>query len=352
MSPASFTLAELAARVGGEVAGDGAVRLERVAPLEEAGPADLAFFSNRKYREAYLKTAAGAVIVEPGEAAAPGRNLLRVKNAYLAFAKIATLFHPPMTAVPDVAREAFVHAGARVAASAELMPLAYVGAGAAVGERTILFPGTYVGPGATVGDDCVLYPGVVVREGCRVGHRVILQPGCVVGSDGFGFAFDMEGEAGGGPRHYKVPQTGAVVIEDDVELGANTCVDRGTLGDTVVGRGTKVDNLVQLAHNVRVGPLSLLVAQVGIAGSTRLGMGVVAGGQAGIVGHLSIGDGARIAAQSGIMNDVEPGAVVSGTPARAHGEWLRIEAALARLPELVREVRRLEKEIAKLKGEP
>jgi UDP-3-O-[3-hydroxymyristoyl] glucosamine N-acyltransferase len=136
-----------------------------------------------------------------------------------------------------------------------------------------------------------------------------------------------------------------------VELGANTCVDRGTLGDTVIGRGAKVDNLVQVAHNVQIGPLSLLVAQVGIAGSTRLGMGVVAGGQVGIVGHLTIGDGARIGAQSGIMNDVEPGATVSGTPARPHGEWLRIEAALARLPELVREVRRLEKEIAKLKGE-
>jgi len=352
VSPPSFTLAELAARVGGEVAGDGRVRVERVAPLEEAGPGDLAFFSNRKYRAAYEASRAGAVIVEPDEPAAPGRNLLRARNAYLAFARVSTLFHPPMSAVPDVAREAFVHPDARVAPSAELMPLAYVGAGARVGERSILFPGAYVGPGAQVGDDCILYPNAVVRERCRVGHRVILQPGCVVGSDGFGFAFDGEGEAGSGPRHYKVPQAGAAVIEDDVELGANTCVDRGTLGDTVVGRGAKVDNLVQIAHNVSVGPLSLLVAQVGIAGSTRLGAGVVAGGQVGIVGHLTIGDGARIGAQSGIMADVEPGAVLSGSPAHPHGEWLRIEAALSRLPDLVREVRRLEKEIAKLKGEP
>jgi UDP-3-O-[3-hydroxymyristoyl] glucosamine N-acyltransferase len=173
-----------------------------------------------------------------------------------------------------------------------------------------------------------------------------------VGSDGFGFAFDMQGEEGSGPRHLKVPQAGVAVVEDDVELGANTCVDRGTLGDTVVGRGAKVDNLVQIAHNVAVGPLSLLMAQAGIAGSSKLGMGVILAGQAGVVGHLAIGDGAKIAAQSGVMHDVEAGAVEGGSPCMPHGEWLRIEAAMRRLPELVRQVRRLEKEIEQLKGKP
>jgi UDP-3-O-[3-hydroxymyristoyl] glucosamine N-acyltransferase len=221
-----------------------------------------------------------------------------------------------------------------------------------VGERTILHPGVCLGDGARVGDDCVLYANVVVREGCRVGHRVILQPGCVVGSDGFGFAFDMQGEEGSGPRHLKVPQAGVAVVEDDVELGANTCVDRGTLGDTVVRRGAKVDNLVQIAHNVVVGPLSLLMAQAGIAGSSELGMGVILAGQAGIVGHLTIGDGARVAAQSGVMHDVEAGATEGGTPSESHADWLKVQAALRRLPELVKQVRRLEKELAQLKGKP
>lgn len=347
----SFTLSELAARVGGEVVGDGSVRIQRVAPLEEAGPGDISFFSNRKYRAAFQASRAGAVIVEPGDAAA-GRNLLVARNAYLAFARVSTLFHPPRAPIPDVAPEAFVHPGARVAPSAEIMPFASVGAGAEVGARTILFPGVHLGEGARVGEDCILYPNAVVRERCILGNRVILQPGCVVGSDGFGFALDMAGEAGAGPSHFKVPQVGVAVIEDDVELGANTCVDRGTLGATVVRRGAKVDNLVQIAHNVEVGPLSLLAAQVGIAGSTRLGMGVALGGQVGVVGHLAIGDGARLAARSAVMNDVEPGAVVSGSPGRPHTEWLRIEAAMNRLPELVKEVRRLQKEIEKLKGKP
>jgi UDP-3-O-[3-hydroxymyristoyl] glucosamine N-acyltransferase len=352
MPPISYTLQELAARVGGEVAGDGSVRLRRVAPVEEAGPDEITFFSNKKYRAAYQASRAAAVIVDLEEPVAAGRNLLRVKNAYLAFAKVSTLFHPPAQAVPDVAPEAFVHPSARVAPSAEIQPLAYVGPGAEVGARTVLFPGACVGAEARVGEDCILYPNVVVRERCRVGNRVILQPGCVVGSDGYGFAFDVEGEGGSGPRHYKLPQAGAVVIEDDVELGANTCVDRGTLGDTVVGRGAKVDNLVQIAHNVAVGPLSLIMSQVGISGSTKLGVGVIVAGQAGIVGHLHIGDGAKIAAQSGVMEDLPPGEVHGGSPSRHHGEWMRQHAALLRLPELLKAVRRLEKEIALLKGKP
>jgi UDP-3-O-[3-hydroxymyristoyl] glucosamine N-acyltransferase len=349
---ASFTLSELASRVGGEVVGDGGVRIHRVAPLEEAGPGDISFFSNKKYRAAYQACKASAVIVESGEPGepSPGRSLLRARNAYLAFARVSTLFHPPRAAVAGTSPQAFVHAEARVAASAEVMPLAAVCAGAEVGARTILFPGAFVGEGARVGEDCILYPSAVVRERCTLGDRVILQPGCVVGSDGFGFAFDMEGEAGGGPRHVKVPQAGVAVVEDDVELGANTCVDRATLGATVVRRGAKVDNLVQIAHNVEVGPLSLLAAQVGIAGSTRLGMGVLMGGQVGIVGHLTIGDGAKFGARSATMHDVGAGEVVSGTPARPHAEWLRIEAALNRLPDLVKEVRRLQKEIEKLQG--
>ncbi len=344
-----FTLAELVARVGGEVEGDGSVRVERVRGLEDAGPGDLSFFANRKYRRAFEESRAAAVIVPPGEPVPPGRTVVRAPNAYLAFAKASTLFHPPAPVVPQLAPEAVIHPSARVHPSAQVMPLAFVGPAAEVGARTVLYPGVFVGAEARVGEDCVIYPGAVVREGCVVGHRCILQPGCVVGSDGFGFAFDMEGEAGSGPRHYKVPQAGIAVVEDDVELGANTCVDRATLGRTVVGRGAKVDNLVQIAHNVVVGPLSLLAGQVGISGSTRLGTGVVLAGQVGLVGHLKIGDGVTLGAQSGVINDIPAGETYSGYPARPHPRWLREQAALSRLPELVKRVRELEKEIAALK---
>ena len=190
---------------------------------------------------------------------------------------------------------------------------------------------------------------MVVRERCVVGNRCILQPGAVVGGDGFGFAFDTEGEGGSGPRHYKVPQAGIAVLEDDVEIGANSCVDRATLGQTLVCRGAKIDNLVQIGHNVEVGPLSLLAAGTGIGGSSRLGMGVICGGQVGIVGHVEIGDGVRLGAQSGVPNDIPAGETYSGYPALPHAMWLREMAAMHRLPALVRQVRELEKQVEKLK---
>lgn len=347
---AVYTLAELAARVGGEMDGDGSLRLEGIAPLEEATASDVSFFSNRKYRKAFEASRAGAVVVEPGEQVPAGRAVLRVANAYLAFAKISTLFHPPREAVPEVAPTAVIHPTARVHPSAQVMPLACVGPDAQVGARTILFPGVHVADGARVGEDCLLYHNVVVRERCAVGNGVILQPGCVIGSDGFGFAFDAEGE-GKGPRHYKVPQVGNVVVEDDVELGANTCVDRATLGTTRIGRGAKIDNLVQIAHNVEIGPLCLLVSQVGIAGSTRLGMGVVAAGQVGIVGHLQIGDGVKIGAQSGVTGDVEPGAAIAGSPARPHADWLKNMAALDHLADMRKELRELRREVERLRAD-
>jgi UDP-3-O-[3-hydroxymyristoyl] glucosamine N-acyltransferase len=344
----AFTLAELARRVGGEVQGDGALRLEGVAPLEDAGPAEISFFANKKYRQAFEASRAGAVVVERDADVPPGRNLLRATSAYLAFAKISTLFHPPREAVPDVSPLAAIHPSANVHPSAEVMPLASIGADARVGARTIVFPGAHVGEGARVGEDCLLYQNVVVRERCVVGNRVILQPGCVVGSDGFGFALDMEGE-GRGPRHFKVPQVGIVVVEDDVELGANTCVDRATLGVTRIGRGAKIDNLVQIAHNVEVGPLSILASQVGIAGSTKLGMGVVAWGQAGVVGHITIGDRATINAQAGVGHDLEPGARVAGSPATPDVAWARNTAVFNRLTEMRRELRELRAEVARLR---
>jgi UDP-3-O-[3-hydroxymyristoyl] glucosamine N-acyltransferase len=345
----TFTLAELAARVGGEVVGDGSLRLTGVAALEEAGPEQVSFFANRKYRKAFEATRAGAVVVEPAERTPPGRVLLRVRNAYLAFAKITTLFHPAPVAAAGVAPSAVVHPTARVHPSAQLSALVSIGAGAEIGARAILHPGVQIGEGARVGEDCLLHANAVVRERCVLGARVILQPGVVIGSDGFGFAFDMEGE-GAGPRHYKFPQVGIVVVEDDVEIGANTCVDRAALGVTRIGRGTKIDNLVQIAHNVEVGPLSLLVAQSGIAGSTKLGTGVVLAAQAGIIGHLHVGDGVQIGGQAGLMNDLGPGETVIGSPARPHKDWLRTVASLDHLTEMRRELTRLRKEVERLGG--
>jgi UDP-3-O-[3-hydroxymyristoyl] glucosamine N-acyltransferase len=347
----TFTLAELAERVGGAVEGDATTVIARVAPLEAAGDGELSFFTNARYRAAFEASRAAAVVVGEGEAVPAGRTVLRARHPYLAFAKAATLFHPPAEAVPVVAEQACVSPSARVDPSAELMPFAFVGPDAVVGPRCVLYPGAFVGARARLGADCVLWPNAVVRDRCVLGERVVLEPGCVVGSDGFGFAFDPEGEAGSGPRHYKVPQTGIAVIEDDVELGANTCVDRATLGETRVRRGAKVDNLVQIAHNVEVGALSLLVSQVGIAGSSRLGAGVVAAGQVGIVGHLDIGDGAKLMAQSGVTKDVPAGEVVFGSPARPRREMLRLEASLARVPELLRRVRELEGRLAALEAD-
>jgi len=344
-----FSLAELAARVGAEVAGDGALVVDGVAPLDAAGPRELSFFSNRRYRKAFEASRAGAVLVEPGVDVPAGRTVLRVENPYLAFAKISTLFHPPREPEAGIAPGAAVHPTAQVHPAAQIMALASVGAGATIGARTILFPGAHVGEGAKIGSDCLLYQNVVVREGCLLGDRVILQPGCVVGSDGFGFALDLQGD-GKGPRHFKIPQAGIVIIEDDVELGASTCVDRGTLGATRIGRGAKIDNLVQIAHNVEVGPLCIMAAQVGISGSTRLGMGVVAWGQAGIIGHLEIGDRVNIAAQSGVAEDLEAGARVAGSPARSDVAWARNSAVFDRLVEMRRELRELRKEVAALRA--
>jgi UDP-3-O-[3-hydroxymyristoyl] glucosamine N-acyltransferase len=340
------SLAELASRIGGTVEGDGSVRIQGLASLEEAGPGDLSFYGNPRYRKELAATRASAVLVAPGET--PGRAdvaWVRVPSPHLAFARLLTLFHPAARLPPGVHPRAEVHASARVDPSATVMALAVVEAGAVVGARTVLWPGSYLGEGARLGEDCVLQPGAVVRERCALGDRVVLQPGVVVGSDGFGFAFDPAGGA-----HVKVPQVGTVRIEDDVEVGAGSCIDRATIGETVIGRGTKIDNLVQIAHNVRVGPLSIICAQAGISGSTELGTGVILAGQVGVVGHLSIGDGARVTAQSGIPHDVPPGVTLSGAPAVEHGRWLRQSAALKHLPDLLREVRELRARVAALES--
>ena len=340
-------LAELVAHVGGRLRGDGSLLIHGVGGLAEAGPAELSFYASHRYREALAATRAGAVLVPVGEEVArPDLALVQVPNPHLAYARISALFHPEVRPPGGVSSKACVHPAARVHAGAAVMAFAVVEADVEVAEGAVLYPGVYVGTGARIGRDTVLYPNVTVHERCIVGARVVLHAGCVVGSDGFGFAFDPEAKA-----HVKVPQAGTVRIEDDVSVGACSCIDRATTGETVIGRGSKIDNLVQVAHNVRVGPLSLLCAQVGISGSAELGTAVVLAGQAGVAGHIHIGDAARVQAQGGVAQDVPSGATVAGSPAVEHWTWLRQSAALPRLAELLREVRALRARLEALERE-
>jgi len=336
----SWTLAELASLVGGQVLGDPALSVVGVRPLDEAGPQHLSFYHNRKYLAAAQSSRAGALLVRD-PAPFPGRNLLVHPEPYLALAKILEVMVPPRRPRPGVHPTAVVAPTARLGEQVSIGPCAVVGEHVVLGDRVVVGPTCVIGEGCQVGDDTVLHPGVVLEPGCQVGARCILHAGVVVGSDGFGFATS-------GGVHHKVPQVGRVVIEDDVELGANVCVDRATLGETRIGRGTKVDNLVQIGHNVVIGEGCLLVAQTGIAGSSKLGRGVILAGQAGVTGHVTVGDGAVVTAKAGAMEDVPPGSMVSGMPARPHREWLAAQARLYRLEKLLARVAELEERLSKL----
>lgn len=344
MNTAPKTLSELAALVGGRVLGDGGIQIRKVAAIDEAGAGDITFLVDPRYRTYLSSCKASAIIVgkdlETGPE--PDKNFLQVDQPYLAFAKILQVFSPQPQFEGEISPNATIHPTAIVKEGATVFPYVYVGAGATIGRDSVLFPGVFVGQGAEIGDDCVLHPQVTVRDGCRIGNRVILHAGVVVGSDGFGYA------AEGGARA-KIPQVGTVEVHDDVEIGANTTVDRATLGRTVIGRGVKIDNLVQIAHNVVVGDDSVIVAQAGIAGSTRIGRGVILAGQVGVVNHIEIGDGARIGPQSGVAQSVPPGVTLSsGLNAAPHNKWLKVMALLPRLPQLWTEVRRLERKVGAL----
>jgi len=336
ITPRARRLSELAAWVSGEVAGNQSLEITGVNGLAEAGPTELSFYASGKYRPELEATKAGAVLV--GLDAEPlGRvACVRVANPHLAFAKVSLLFNPPPSFTAGIHSLAQVHPEAKVHPEATVMSGATVERGVSIGARTVLFPGVYIGESAAIGEDCILYPNVTVRERCLVGARVILHPSCVIGADGFGFAFDPSL-----PAHVKIPQVGIVRIEDDVEIGACSCIDRATFGETVVGRGTKIDNLVQIAHNVKIGQLAILCGQVGISGSTEVGSGVVLAGQVGVVGHIRIGERAKVGAQAGVARDVTEGATVSGYPAIDHRTWLKSSIAFEHLAELIKELHEL-----------
>jgi UDP-3-O-[3-hydroxymyristoyl] glucosamine N-acyltransferase len=335
------TLEELAKLVGGRVAGDPAVRVRGVNGIAEAGPGELTFLANPRYAPLLASTKASAAVVAEG-VPCPVPSIV-VRNPDLAFARAAERlagapWRPPAGVHPGavVARDASIGRDVSIGAACVVEP------GASIGDRTVLYPQVYVGPGARIGPDSLLWPQVVVRERCELGARVVVHSGTVVGSDGFGYATD-------GGVHHKIPQLGTVVVGDDVEIGANVAVDRARFGATVIGRGTKIDNLVQIAHNVRIGEACLIVAQVGISGSTTLGNQVILGGQAGIAGHLEIGDRSIVTAQAGLGKDLPPGSVVSGEHAQDAKKHMRKLAALSKLPDALVELRELRKEVEALR---
>ena len=333
-----MTAGEIAKLIHGKVIGDDELAIQNLAKIEDAGTADLSFIANPKYARFLDESKAGVILVGSGMTRITG-TVIVVDNPYLSFVRLLEIFYPELREV-----EVGIHESAVVDASAQLGKDVAVGAncvveaGTTVGAGTILYPNTHVGRDVTLGENCVVYANVSLRYGVRIGDRVIIQNGAVIGSDGFGFA----AEAG---SFRKIPQVGIVVLENDVEIGANTTIDRATLGETRICRGTKIDNLCQIAHNVTIGEHCVIAAQTGIAGSTIIGNHCQLGGQVGIVGHLKIGDGAMFGAQSGVSNNVASGTVVSGSPSRPISQWKRIEASLSRLPELLKRVRELEKQL-------
>lgn len=339
-----FTLAQVAETVGGRVVGDPALRLTGIAPLDQAEAGDLSWLADPRRARDAAGSRAGALLVVAEEHAGLRPGIV-VSNPTAAFALWLGRIRPQKRPPAGVSRRAYVDAGAKIGRGASVGAGATVEKGARVGARAVLCPGSFVGEGAEIGDDTWLHPNASVLAGCRVGARCVLHAGAVVGTDGFGYVWD-------GEKHRKIPQVGIVRVEDDVDIGANSAVDRATFGETVIGRGTKIDNLVQVGHNVRIGEHSILCGQAGIAGSARLGSHVTLAGQAGIGDHATVGDGATATAKAGIPSRgvVAPGAVLSGYPPAPHREFLKRAALTARLPELFARLEKLEKAAAAGRG--
>ena len=330
------TVSEAAALVGGTVRGDGARVIRSLAALEEAGPDALAF-AVPPHIDAARTARAGALLLPTGTEGFTG-TVIYVDDPKAAFAKLLAIFTPAIEHPHGVSDAAYIGRDVKIGADVTILPFAYIDDHAVLGAGVTVNPHAYVGQYSEIGDQTVLYPSAVVREHCRIGARCTIHSCAVIGADGFGFTT----EAG---VHTKVPQVGGVVIEDDVEIGAHVGIDRATLGATVIGKGTKIDNLVHIGHNCNIGANCLLVAQTGISGSTKVGHNVTFGGQVGTVGHINIGANSVYAARSGIIGDMPEGVFGAGFPVQSHAEWLRVQAALRRLPEMAKKLKALEKKL-------
>jgi UDP-3-O-[3-hydroxymyristoyl] glucosamine N-acyltransferase len=338
-----YTAADIAKLLGGEVVGDGSLALKGFAPADRAQTGDLTFAENENYFARAEQSAASAILVD-SPYNSTRKTLIRVQNARVAFAKVLPLFFPEPAFEPGIHPTAVLATTAQVEPTAHIGPYCVVGENVRIGPRCVLQAGNYIGAGSQIDEDTTLFPNVTLYPNTQVGKRVRLHSGTVVGSDGFGYVLDNG-------IHRKVPQIGNVIICDDVELGANVTIDRGALGPTIIGKGTKVDNLVQIGHNVTLGEHCIIVSQAGIAGSTKLGNYVVLGGQVGLAGHLKIGNRVSVAAQSGVMNNIPDGEKWIWTPAQPDRQAKRQMIALQQLPELIRRVKDLERKLA-AKEEP
>lgn len=338
----AVTLAALVARFGGELVGDGAVAVRQVAPLERAGPDEIGFVSQAKYLAQLADTRAGAVILPPGARDATERPRILTANPYLYFARVSALLNPPLRPPVGVHPAATVAADAKVAADASIGPGAVIGARAVVGPRSVVGPNCTIGDDVRIGADCLLHANVTVYPHCQIGDRVILHAGCVIGADGFGFAPD-------GERWEKIPQIGRVLIGDDVEVGACTTIDRGALEDTVIGEGVKLDNLIQVAHNVQIGAHSAIAACTGIAGSAKIGRHCTIGGAAMIFGHIEIADNTRISTNTLITKSLPTaGTYTSALPFSEHETWQKNAVHMRNLDKLVKRVKALEHKLGEL----
>ena len=327
------TLAELAEIVDGRLVGDANLVVTGLASLDDAAESDLSFIADNRYADQLRTSGAGAILLDLERE--PDRPAIRVPDPYFAFLTLLDRFHPRRHPEWGVHSRAHIAPDAVLGEDVRIGPCAVVESGARIGRRAVIYPGTYVGEECRIGDDSVLYSNVSLYAGTRIGNRVTIHSGAAIGADGFGYHFGGEGV------FHKIPQVGSVVVEDDVEIGANTCVDRAMMGNTVIRAGTKLDNLVQIAHNCSVGPHAVMAGQAGLSGSVSVGPHVQVGGQAGVADHLEIGAGAALMAQAGIGRDVEPGEKMLGSPAAPRGQAFRAHAYGLRLPELFREVKAL-----------
>jgi UDP-3-O-[3-hydroxymyristoyl] glucosamine N-acyltransferase len=334
-------LIDVAKIADGSLSGSYDVEITGVAGISEAKEGDITFLAGPRWLKELRNTRASAVLVKEfaGDLEKPQ---VKTANPQYAFARLLSHFYVTPYPCKGVSERAFVAQGASIGADVTVYDFAYIAEGVTIGPGSVIYPGVFVGEGSSLGDRCVIYPNVTIRERVTIGSRVIVHANAVIGSDGFGYVFE-------GGRHNKIPQVGGVVIGDDVEIGAGVTIDRATTGNTVIGSGTKIDNLVQIGHNVQIGSNAILVAQVGIAGSSRIGDGVILGGQVGIADHAVIEAGTMLGAQSGIMGEVKRG-VYSGSPAIPHREWLRSVSLFAKLPELKKKIDELEAKVKKMEG--
>ena len=340
-----FTAKQIASFVGGDIVGNENAEVYTFAKIEEGVPGALSFLANPKYTEHIYTTQSSVVLVNRDfEASAEIKaTLIKVDNAYESLAKLMMMYEASKPKKTGISSLASISPTAKVGDNCYIAPFVVIGDGCEIGDNCMLHDGVSIGDGAKLGNGCILYAHATVYHDCRIGNNCILHSGCVIGADGFGFAPTADG-------YNKIPQTGIVVIEDDVEIGANTCIDRATMGSTIIHNGVKLDNLVQIAHNDEVGSHTAMAAQVGVAGTTKIGQWCIFGGQAGISGHSTIGDRTTIGPQCGTIDNIEGGRTVMGSPAIDAKEYIRLSAYMRRLPDLDRKIKALTKEIEALKN--